>query len=156
MTEPRSERSAWLLVGSTPRWSEKVQSAGQSLSRLRAIPRVCPVAGLPAGVGAQDRLELAPQRADAATQLGAVAGVLVDLPAPEQLLTDLEAGLAEGLLGSESLGMGFEVASQVRPADLASFHEQVRVGPPTIGGDDRAGVGEQLAGMVLVTVGADA
>src|SRR5918998_1551889 len=67
-----------------------------------------------------------------------------------------KAGHAEGLLGGESLGVGLEVAPQMRPADLASFGGQVRVGPPAIRGDDRCRAGQQLAGVVFVAVGADA
>jgi hypothetical protein len=61
-----------------------------------------------------------------------VAGVLEDLPAPEQLRPDRKASLAELLLGSDAFGVGFEVASQVRPADLAATDGQMVVGPPAI------------------------
>lgn len=61
-------------------------------------------------MGAQDRLELAAQRADAPLELLAVAGVLVDLPALEQLFTGPEPVLTEGLLGAEPFGVGFEVS----------------------------------------------
>jgi hypothetical protein len=62
------------------------------------------------GVAAEDWLELAPQPQDAALQLGALAGVLVDLPRPEQLVADAEAVLAEFALGAEAVGVRGEVA----------------------------------------------
>jgi hypothetical protein len=80
-------------------------------------------------VGAQDRFELAAQGSHAALELGSVAGVLVDLPHPEQLLADPQPGFAEGLLGGEAFGVRGEVALQVRPADLAAAQRQVRVRP---------------------------
>ena len=51
--------------------------------------------------------------------------------------------------------MRFEVALQVRPADLASLERQVAVGPPAIRRHDRRAVGEQLASAVLVTIASD-
>src|ERR1700694_4878296 len=39
MTAPRSARSAWLLVGSTPGWRGDVPRAGPGLRRVRARPR---------------------------------------------------------------------------------------------------------------------
>jgi hypothetical protein len=107
-------------------------------------------------VGAQDRFELAAQGSHAALELGSVAGVLVDLPHPKQLLADPQPGFAEGLLGGEAFGVRGEVALQVRPADLAAAQRQVRVGPPAIRRDDRAGVREQSPGLVLVAIGRDA
>jgi integrase len=52
MTALRSARSAWLLVGWTPSWSVKVHRGGPDLEQVTA----------------QDRLELATQRADAALE----------------------------------------------------------------------------------------
>jgi hypothetical protein len=49
-----------------------------------------------------------------------------------QLLADAQPVLAEGLLGADAFGVGFEVASQVRPADLATTDGQMVVGPPAI------------------------
>ena len=43
----------------------------------------------------------------------------------------------------------------MRPADLAASERQVVIGPPAIRGHDRCAVAEQLAGVVLVTVGGD-
>jgi hypothetical protein len=51
--------------------------------------------------------------------------------------------------------VGLEVSAQVRPADLTATERQVRVGPPAVGGHDRAGVGEQRLGVIFVTVGRD-
>ena len=85
----------------------------------------------------------------------AVAGVLEDLPGPEQLLADVQPRLAERLLAGEALGVGFEVAQQMRPADLAAADGQMRVGPPAIRRDDRAAVAKQLAGVILVTTCGD-
>src|SRR3954449_4860887 len=80
MTAPRSARSAWLLVGCTSGWAAKVHSAGQILSRVAREAPALAVAGVLGGVPADDRLQFALQGADAALQLAAVAGVLVDLP----------------------------------------------------------------------------
>src|SRR5207249_7565459 len=97
-----------LVVGEGPqRGPELEQVARQSACAL--------VARRLAGVGAQQRLELATQRPDAALELVALAGVLEDLPGPEQLLADLQGGLAELLVGGQALGVRFEVAPQVRP-----------------------------------------
>src|SRR4051812_5103518 len=70
-----------LVVGERPQRRPELEQVARHPARV-------PVAGLLAGVGAQERLELAAQRADATLELLAVAGVLVDLPAPEQLLAD--------------------------------------------------------------------
>ena len=78
-----------------------------------------------------------------------------DLPGPEDALAQLEAGLAELLLGGEPFGVRFEVAPQVRPAQLAAAERQVRICPPAIGGDDRPRVGEQALGVILVAIGGD-
>jgi hypothetical protein len=43
----------------------------------------------------------------------------------------------------------------VSPADLAAFEWEVAIGPPAVGGHDRLGVGEQIFGVVFVTVGGD-
>lgn len=42
------------------------------------------------------------------------------LPGPEDALAQSETVLAELLLGGESLGVGLEVSSQVRPAELTA------------------------------------
>jgi hypothetical protein len=84
------------------------------LEQVARHPAAVLVARRLARGGAQDRLKLAPQCADAPLELGAVAGVLVDLPAPEQLLADFETVLGELLLGAEPFGVGLEVARQMR------------------------------------------
>ncbi|MDP8909659.1 MAG: hypothetical protein M3N47_11220 [Chloroflexota bacterium] len=61
----------------------------------------------------EDRFEVAAQGAGAARELGLVAGVLVDLPGPEQLLADPEARLAEVFFGGETFGVRGEVALQM-------------------------------------------
>jgi hypothetical protein len=63
--------------------------------------------------------------------------------------------LAELAFAADALGVGLEVALQVRPADLATRERQVVVGPPAIGRDDRRGVGEQVAGVILTAVRGD-
>src|SRR6266545_1218939 len=73
-----------------------------------------------ARVPAQDRLELAAQRPHAPLELATVAGVLEDLPGPEELRADPEAVLGELALGAEPVGVRGEVALQMRPADLAA------------------------------------
>src|SRR3954447_23149727 len=90
---------------------------------LEQVAREAPalaVAGVLAGVPADDRLQFALQRADAALELAAVAGVLVDLPGPEELVAEPQAVLAELFLGAAALGVEGEVALQVRPTDLAA------------------------------------
>ncbi len=81
---------------------------------------------------AMRRSPLALQRPDAALELRAVAGVLEDLPRPEQLVADSEAVLAELFVDAAAFGVEGEVALQVRPAHLASPGGQVAVGPPAI------------------------
>src|SRR5439155_17964990 len=92
-----------LGVGEGPQCRAELEQVAGDAARVL-------VARCLAGVLAHDRLELAPQRADAELELAAVAGVLEDFPGPEQLLADAQARLAEGLLGCESVGVGLEVA----------------------------------------------
>jgi len=49
----------------------------------------------------------------------------------------------------------FEVAREVRPAELAAREREVAIGPPAIRGHDRLRLGEQVLGVVFVTVGGD-
>jgi len=65
------------------------------------------------GVAGEDGFQFAAQFADAALEVGAVAGVLVDLPCPEQLLADPQPVLTEFLFGREAVGVRGEVALQV-------------------------------------------
>jgi hypothetical protein len=55
-----------------------------------------------------------------ACELAAVVGVLVDLPGPEDALAQAQAVLAELFLGGHAFGVRFEVACEVRPAELAA------------------------------------
>jgi hypothetical protein len=64
-------------------------------------------------VAREDRFELAAQPADTALEFGALTGVLKDLPRPEQLLADSQAGFAEVFLGREAVGVHREVALQM-------------------------------------------
>jgi hypothetical protein len=83
-----------------------------------------PVARCLAGVGAQQRLELSTYGADPAGELGAVAGVLVDLPGPKQLVTDLKRRVAERFLSTDPFGLGFVIAACNRgPNALAVIWE---------------------------------
>src|SRR5687768_6135914 len=88
---------------------------GPELEQVARDPARALVARGLGGVAAQDRLELSPQPQHAALQFAAVAGVLVDLPRPEELVADPEAVLAEFLLGAEAVGVGGEVALEMRP-----------------------------------------
>ena len=88
---------------------------GPELEQVARDPARALVARRLGGVATQDRLELAPQPADAELQFAAVAGVLVDLPRPEQLVADPQAVLAELVLGAEAVGVGGEVALEMRP-----------------------------------------
>src|SRR5687768_7546832 len=120
MTAPRSARSAWLLVGSTPAAVGEGPQRRPGLEQVARHPARVLVARRLARVAAQDRLELAAQQPNAATELAPLAGVLVDLPGPERLRADPKARLSELALGGETFGVGFKVALQVRPADLAA------------------------------------
>ncbi len=154
MTAWRKPRSARLLVGSTPSISTKVHSAGQTLSRLRARPRV--EAGL-------DRLapprfaELALQRGDLPAQSLTVAICLKVPPGFEHPLGNSQAGLAElALVGKRALGVKAEVAQEVRPADLAARRIEMVICPPAIRADDRLACAEQLFGLLAVAGGGEA
>lgn len=65
------------------------------------------------GVLAQDGFELALQQPDAALELGVLAGMRVDLPGPEQLLADGQAGLAEVLVAAAAFGKKLKVALEM-------------------------------------------
>src|SRR5687768_13475335 len=71
------------------------------LERVARQPARVLVARRLARVAAQDRLELTAQQPNAATELAPLAGVLVDLPGPEQLRADPKARLSELALGGE-------------------------------------------------------
>ena len=93
----------------------------------------------------------------ASFRIAAIVCVLVDLPGPEQRFADPQARFAEGLLGAEAFGVGFEVALQVRPTDLAAAGRQMTVGPPAIGEVTIAVVWPSRSlGVVLMTISADA
>ena len=68
---------------------------------------------------------------------------------------ELEAVLAELFLRGETVGVGGEVALQVRPAELAAAQRQAAVCPPAVRGDDCLGVSEQSLGVILVAVARD-
>jgi len=73
------------------------------------------------------------------------------LPGREQLSGNLQGGLAELLLGSDSLAVGGEVAYEMGPAELAPFRIEVVVGPPAIGaGDARELLAQERLGLALV------
>jgi hypothetical protein len=95
-----------------------------------------------AGVLAHDRLEVALQRADTPLELVALAGVLEDLPGPEQPLADSQAGFAKFLLDAAAFGVKGKVALRMRPADLPATDGKMAIGPSAIGRDDRGAVGE--------------
>jgi hypothetical protein len=101
MTAPRSERSASLLVGSTP---PDAGESPQCRPDFEEIARHAPGALLArplGGVGADERLVGAPEATDRCPQLTSVTGVLVDLPRLEDFFARREAGLAELPLCSE-------------------------------------------------------
>src|SRR5439155_17954408 len=122
-------------VGERPQRGPDLQQGAGEAAAL-AVARV------PGGVLAQDRFELALQLPDAALELGAVAGVRVDLPCPEQLVADAQASLPDLFVAAAALGVELKVALQMRPADLSSLDRQVVVGPPAIRRHDRAAVAE--------------
>src|SRR5579863_9689286 len=134
MTAPRSERSAWLLVGCTPGTAAKVHSAGHALRRFRVMPRQYLLDG------------------DFSFELSAIAGVLEDLPCPEQSLADVQPEFPEPFLVGETFSVSGEVPAKMCPADLPARERQMAIGPPAVRGDDRRGVGEQHLGVILVPV----
>ena len=114
MTGLRSARSAGLLVGSTPSMVVKVQSAGQTLSRLLAnwrCQRVAPA--LWAGVFEQPP-QLGLDRGDLGLEpVAVVVLVLVGAPGGEHLVGEREAVFAEGLLLAQAVGVAAEITLQV-------------------------------------------
>ena len=79
------------------------------------------------------------------------------IPSREETPGDVEARLAEALLGGEPFGVGGQVADQVRPAGLAALRIKAAVGPPAIGADDALeALAEQGLHLALVAVGRDA
>ena len=117
MTGPRSARSAGSSVGSIPSMVVKVQSAGQTLSRLLANWRcqrlrrfLCEASGAVAGGLGLDRLNLGLGVAGGrGVRAGRCAG-------GEYLVGEWRAPFAEGLLLGQPVGVAAEVALQVRPA----------------------------------------
>ena len=73
----------------------------------------------------------------------------VAVPGVEQAAGELEAVLAEPLLGGEPFGVEAEVSLEVAPAGLAAFGIDVVVGPPAVGAAD---AGEPLAEELLEPV----
>ena len=121
MTGPRRARSAGLLVGSIPSIVVKVQSAGQTLSRLLANRR-CQRVRLLFGLACFEQLaEFGLDRRDLGLEPGAVVVVvLVGAPRSEHAAGELEPVLAEGLLLGQAVRVAAKVAPDVRPAHLAS------------------------------------
>jgi hypothetical protein len=144
-----------LFVGSTPWWRANVQQRGPGFQEVACHPAAVAVAGAFAGVAADDWFELALELADRELKLAAVMGVLVDLQGPEHALADPLAVLAELFLAGHAFGVRFEVTGEVCPADLAALEREVAIGPPAVRGHDRPGVGEQVLGVVFVTVDGD-
>src|SRR3954453_21134225 len=124
MTAPRRARSAWLLVGSTAAWRGEVHS-GPGLEQVARQPAGVAVAGLLARVGAQDRLELALQGADAALEICAVGGVLEDLPGPEQLVQIFRAASPKSLAAARPSACALKSRRRCCPADLAAAQREV-------------------------------
>ena len=84
-----------------------------------------------------------------------IARVLEDLPRPEDALRELKAREPELLLGGQALGVGLEVSSEVRPADLASGKRQVRIAPPAVRGHNPLVALEQPLGVIFVAICCD-
>src|SRR5665648_979783 len=150
MTAPRRPRSAWLLVGSTPGTLAKVHSAGQRFSRFLAKVRWRRLRALfPAASSSSARSSALSGSMRSPRRAVSVPAAL--LPGGEQSPRDLQARGAELLLGTESLAVGGEVAHQVRPAEQASFHIEVVVGPPAVrAGDAGELLAEQRLGLAAV------
>jgi hypothetical protein len=84
---------------------------------------------------------------------GAVLVLVEAVPGVEQLVCELEALLAEELLGGEPFGVEAEISLEVTPAGLAALGVEEVVGPPAVGAADAVELGaEQLLEPVAVTV----
>src|SRR5665648_312721 len=130
------------------------REAPQRRPALQQVPRegaVAAVAGALSRRLLEQRSELCLERVDALAEARAVSVPAALLPGGEQSPRDLQARGAELLLGAESLAVGGEVAHQVRPAELASFHIEVVVGPPAVrAGDAGELLAEQRLGLAAV------
>jgi len=158
MTAPRRPRSAWLLVGSTPSISLKVQSAGQSLSRFLAKVRRWRLRALLSAASSSSALSSSLsgairsiRRARSASQRhssqAANSRPAIFRPAAPNCFW---AAARPSLWAVKSL-------QQVRPADLAALGLKSPVGPPAIrAGDAGELLAEQRQQLALVPVGGDA
>src|SRR6266511_4622903 len=155
MTAPRSPRSAWLLVGSTPSRWVKVHNAGQRLSRLLANKRWYFVLVLLRAACSSSARSLSWSGAISACSR-AVAVLLVALPGGEEVAGDAEAVFAERLLFAHAFAVGGEAAEQVRQAELPLAGVEVVVAAPAVGADDAGeALAEQRPGLEAVAAGRD-
>ena len=156
MTGPRSDRSAALLVGSTPSVVTNVQSAGQIFKRLLAKPRWYLFLGVFRPASLDERAEFGLDGCHLVGEPGAVLVIAEAVPGVEETTRELEALLAEEFLGGESFGVEAEVSLEVAPAGLAAFGVEVVVGPPAVGAADAGELlAEELLEAVAVAVGGD-
>ena len=156
MTGARSARSAGLLVGSTPSMVVKVQSAGQTLSRLLANWRCQRLRAFFGEAPLEQRAQLGLDRRDLGLESVAVVMlVLVGAPGGEHAAGELEAVLAEGLLLAQAVGVAAEVALQVRPAHLALVGVEMAVAVPAVGDHDPgiAGADQRVELLAVAVLG---
>ena len=114
MTGLRSARSAGLLVGSTPSMVVKVQSAGQTLSRLLANWRCQRLRRLFGLASSSSRSQLGLDRGDLGLEsVSVVVLVLVGAPGGEHLVGEREALFAEGLLLAQAVGVAAEITLEM-------------------------------------------
>ena len=154
MTGARSARSAGLLVGSTPGRVMKVQSAGQTLSRLLANRRCQRVRRLLGdGVSSSARSSVWIGAISALELFAVVVLVLVGAPGGEHSAGELEALFAEGLLLGETVGVAAKVPLEVRPAHLALVGVEMAVAVPAVRDHDPGVAGaDQRVELLAVAV----
>ena len=105
--------------------------AGEGPERWPAFEQVLGEGALATVAGAlarrllEQRPKLRLKRAEALAEARAISIPAALLPGREQLSGDLQGGLAELLLGCESLAVGGEVAYEMGPAELAPLRIEV-------------------------------
>ena len=136
MTGARSDRSAGLFVGSTPSIMVKVQSAGQTFSRLFANRRC---QRLRAFLGEASSSSVVVRSGPARSRLGGDRGR--DARAGRRARSQTRGRSAQGhaprrFLRTQAVGVTTEIALKVRPAHLSASRVAMAVPVRTIGHND--------------------
>ena len=132
------------------------EGAGRALRELGALTDTEYVARcLPCGFF-DERAQVGFDRRDLVGEPGAVLVFVVAVPGLEEAAGELEAVLAEVLLGREPFGVEAEVSLEVAPACLPAFGVDLVVGPPAVGAADAGKpLAEEFLEPVVVAVGRD-